>query len=411
VANDILAVLALTLGVGFSQIVAPTSVEPIVVEQPPPAAPPAPPPPPKTEAPRPERILVNTATTLYDLDPDTLEITEVGQFQFVDGPDVMTDIALDRDGRLWGVSFDATYAIDSSTLVAHRLGRVPNGVNALGIVESADGDVLVAAGHKNRTVYRIDTTTGKATPVGDLRIGTSSGDIARYPGVGPLIVIRNDSGADLLARLDPHTFAATPIGSIGFEHVLGLAVSGSHLFGVTETGDVIDIDPATGAGRLRDHHGLRFYGAATGSPAPRRIATKPTIAILGVEAGASSNRDAAAALPVAQRISAGLRMQATHGRFALATSGDLVDEKLLADCDSEAPSCMAVLGRRLAADVLLWGRVEPAGAGYMVRLTLFDVSRRTVDATVTQLIAATDVDSAMLARFTQRMYSKLIPQR
>src|SRR5690242_5790288 len=77
---------------------------------------PAPAPPADEPAPAPKhrlRILVNTESTLYDVDPDTLAVTEVGQFKFP--PNVepsMTDIALDRGGHLWGVSFQYFFEID-----------------------------------------------------------------------------------------------------------------------------------------------------------------------------------------------------------------------------------------------------------------------------------------------------------
>ena len=409
VANDIWALLVLTLAAGISEVAprpdpsvpAPSVPKPSVVRV-------APAPKPNVEAPPPARILVNTATTLYDLDPESLRLTELGLFEFPDGPDVMTDIALDREGRLWGVSFDAIYAIDLSTLAAHRLGTVPNGTNALGVVESANRDVLLAAGHKSRTVYRIDTKAGTATPVGDLRIGRSSGDITWVPGVGGVIVLRHEDGADTLARLDPHTFAATPIGSIGFSHVLGLAWLRDHLIGVTETGEIIDIDPATGAGRLRDHHEVRFFGAAVGVPARLPAPMKHRIAILGLEAGSPD------VTQVAQQI--GDAVRAADGRVGQAPAHELVDEKLLANCKSEAPSCMAVIGRNLGADQLLWGRVDrasrgphPAGGitGYRVRLTLLDVSQREVVATWTQFVPDADVEPTAIARLARHAYEKL----
>jgi hypothetical protein len=349
------------------------------------------------------RILVNTATTLYDLDPDSLQLTELGQFEFPDGPDVMTDIALDHDGRLWGVSFDAIYAIDLSTLAAHRLGSVPTGTNALGVVESANRDVLLAAGHKSRNIYQIDTKAGTATRVGDLRIGTSSGDITWVPGVGPLIVIHKEDGGDLLARLDPRTFAATKIGPIGFQHVLGLAFSGNRLIGVTETGEIIDIDPATGAGRLRDTRNVRFFGAAVGVPARLPARTKPRIAILGLEAGSPD------VMPVARRIGDAVR---TADGGVEAPVHELVDEKLLAGCESEEPSCMALIGHNLGAALVLWGRVDRVSrtgkTGYIVQLRLVDVSGRDVIATWTQFASAADVEPTAVARLARHAYEKLI---
>jgi len=243
-----------------------------------PAAPPpvAPAPPPVAPAPKPPlRILVNTDTTLYDLDPDTLALAELGAFKFPPGTDDrrMTDIALDRRGRLWGVSFDAFYQIDPHTLVATRLGPTPPGaqINSLAILSGSvtgsreQPDLLVAAGYQTSVVYSVDTKRGTLTPIGDLVGWQASGDITWGPGVGPVITLRRPFGDDVLAKLEPVTFHATPIGdSIGFSHVLGLARLDHSLLGVTEDGDILEIDVATGAGRKLAHHPLVFYGAAVG---------------------------------------------------------------------------------------------------------------------------------------------------
>jgi hypothetical protein len=229
---------------------------------------------PAVEVPRPIKILLNTPTALYQLDLDTFQVTEHGEFSFPDGKDQVTDIALDREGRLWGVSFDAIYAIDQPTLVAHKLGRTPEGsmINALAVVSSQaigerEGpDVLIAAGFRTHSVFRVDTAKGTVTAIGNLQLGTSSGDITWCPGVGPVIVLHHDDGGyDVLARLEAKTFTAVPIGGgIGFERVRGIAPLRDGLVGVTETGDVIEIDPATGVGKPRAHHDLAFYGAAVG---------------------------------------------------------------------------------------------------------------------------------------------------
>ena len=235
------------------------------------------PPPPVEPAPPPRRrvrLLVNTDTTLYDMNPDTLALTELGRFKFPPGEDPkMTDIALDRSGRLWGVSFAAFFQIDPRTLAVTRLGPTPPDamINSLAVISSAatgdreKPDLLVAAGYQTSTVYSVDMAKGSLTPIGDLGGPQAAGDITWGPGVGPVITLRQTFGDDVLAKLEPRTLRAIPIGnSIGFAHVLGLAPLEHSLLGVTEQGEVIEIDLATGVGRLRDHHPLVFYGAAIG---------------------------------------------------------------------------------------------------------------------------------------------------
>jgi len=242
------------------------------------AAPVAPPPAPPADEPvaAPKhrlKILVNTESTLYDLDPDTLAVTEVGQFKFPPGVEPsMTDIALDRGGHLWGVSFQYFFEIDPRTLAVKVLGPTPSEakINSLAIISSAatrdreKPDLLVAAGYRTGTVYSVDTSAGTLTPIGDLDGYEAAGDITWGPGIGPVITVRQPIGGDLLARLEPGTLHAKPIGAIGFIDVLGLARLDQALLGFTEQGDIIEIDLATGAGTKREHHDLRFFGAAVG---------------------------------------------------------------------------------------------------------------------------------------------------
>jgi len=242
------------------------------------APPPAPPPPTVVDEPAPApkhrlRILVNTDKALYDLDPDTLALTEIGEFKFPPGVDPkMTDIALDRGGHLWGVSFEYFFEIDPRSLAVKVIGPTPKAamINSLAIISSAatrdreKPDLLVAAGYWTSTVYSVDTTHGTLTPIGDMDGYMAAGDITWGPGVGPVITVRQAVGSDLLAKLEPGTLKATPIGAIGFQSVLGLARLDRTLVGVTEFGDVLEIDPATGVGTKRAHHELVFYGAAVG---------------------------------------------------------------------------------------------------------------------------------------------------
>jgi hypothetical protein len=219
------------------------------------------------------RVLVNSESTLYDVDPDTLALSEVGRFRFPPGVDPkMTDIALDRGGHLWGVSFDYFFEIDPRSLAVKVLGPTPKDamINSLAIISSAathdreKPDLLVAAGYHTPTVYSVDTSQGTLTPIGDLDGYEASGDITWGPGVGPVITVKQASGGDLLARLEPGTLHAKPIGAIGFVDVLGLARIDHALLGFTNDGDIIEIDLATGAGTRRAHHPVSFYGAAVG---------------------------------------------------------------------------------------------------------------------------------------------------
>ncbi len=137
-------------------------------------------------------------------------------------------------------------------------------------------------------------------------------------------------------------------------------------------------------------------------------AARQKIAVLGLEAapGPSGAVDPAMT-QVARAITKELRQraQAQTSPYELAPNSnkELTDEKLLMSCDNEAASCMAVIGAGLAADVLLYGRVEKRGQLYRVSLKRLDVKAKTVAAGGEEL----PVGSAVVG-LAKRLYSKLV---
>lgn len=135
---------------------------------------------------------------------------------------------------------------------------------------------------------------------------------------------------------------------------------------------------------------------------------KPKIAILGLEAapGPSGAVDPETT-QVARDLTKELRQRAASGAspytVAPNSSKELADEKLLMSCDNEAMSCMAVIGAGLAADILLYGRVERRGEVYRVSLKLLDVKAKTAEAGGDEMPVG-----GSIAGLSKRLYNKLI---
>jgi hypothetical protein len=137
-------------------------------------------------------------------------------------------------------------------------------------------------------------------------------------------------------------------------------------------------------------------------------AAKPKIAVLGLEVvpGPTGAVDPAMT-QLAKDITRDLRQRAQSeaSRYTLApnSSKELTDEKLLTSCDDEAVSCMAGIGAGLAADVMLYGRLERRGDVYRVSMKLLDVKARTVETTAEDMPVG-----AAFASVTRKLYTKLI---
>ena len=222
-------------------------------------------------------VYAHTADALYRVDPDTLAITEIGPFGWPAsvGTDQMTDIAIDKTGDMLGVSYTRVYRVDSSTAQTTLLSSSLQGsFNGLSFVPAAmlggsGDDVLVGTRNTDGKVFRIDPMTGAATEVGDMGGGyTSSGDLVAIDGFGTVQTVPGASG-DQLVRLATSTFAATPIGSgTGFSEIWGVAYWKGKVYGFTDTGQFVLVDPTSGAGTLVSTNNVAWWGAAVTTIAP-----------------------------------------------------------------------------------------------------------------------------------------------
>jgi len=128
---------------------------------------------------------------------------------------------------------------------------------------------------------------------------------------------------------------------------------------------------------------------------------KQLVAVLGLET----------ADPVGRDLTEGLRARAKVGtgpyQLAAGSDKELADEKILHDCENEAPSCMAMIGDDLGADALIYGQIASPRGGYQVTLTLFDVHKKTIERSLTEMIPASEAMGVDLQRHAKDLWIKL----
>jgi len=210
--------------------------------------------------PKPTTIYAHTISSLFEITPSTGEVNELGAF--IDSSSGATlgmyDIAISKDGNMFGVAIDGIYRIDHHAKPSPKctsLGVPTDAFNALtfappGTID-ASNEVLVAAASTTGKFARIDLSADlrKAT-VKDLGTygGTwsSSGDLAAIPNDAIYAtVIDRVGGDDHLATIDPKTGAAKDLGVLSIKGVWGLAAGDGALYGFTSDGAVHRIDPKT----------------------------------------------------------------------------------------------------------------------------------------------------------------------
>lgn len=143
--------------------------------------------------------------------------------------------------------------------------------------------------------------------------------------------------------------------------------------------------------------------------------SKPPIAILGLEVYDSGGGIDPETTRAAKELTAALRDRAKAGTgpYTPVQGGEkeLIDEKLLNNCDSEAPTCMAAIGNELGAEVLMYGRIEKAtqnGQGiYRVSIKLLNVNRKQLASSTVETLPIADSSGVRASAHAKAWYAKL----
>lgn len=183
----------------------------------------------------------HTPDELYEIDPFN------GTHQFITSVPGLLDFDTSPDGTLWGVTSSTLYRFDEVDRDWSSVGSVfgLSGVNGFAI--DTGGNAYATGGNR---LYAIDLTDGGSELIGTMGgFYSSSGDCV-VDKSNILYMTSTGSLGDVLVRLDAATGAGTTIGDIGFSGVYGLTAAWGYLFGVTSSGQLIEIDPGTGEGTL-----------------------------------------------------------------------------------------------------------------------------------------------------------------
>ncbi len=173
-------------------------------------------------------------------------------------PMPLTDIALAPDGTLYGAVIGELHRVDYVAGTSTRVATVPGRFVALDV--APDGRFY---GASEGDVYLLDVTTGTATVVARLPLGfEASGDVAFVEGELLATANRAPFEDDMLVHVPLDGSASELVGTIGRRCVWGLAPFGRLLYGLTCSGELLSIDPTTGAGTVLATPGSEFYGAA-----------------------------------------------------------------------------------------------------------------------------------------------------
>lgn len=105
--------------------------------------------------------------------------------------------------------------------------------------------------------------------------------------------------------------------------------------------------------------------------------TRPRVAVLGLEVTSAVD---VRTTELAHDLTEGMRARARLGSgpyaYAPSSERELIDEKLIKQCDNEAPTCMAEIGKELDADVIVYGKLDKEDKTVRLSLHLLDVNKK-----------------------------------
>lgn len=210
-------------------------------------------------------VYVHSPTDLYQVDPNSFALSHVGAFSGGFNGDTMTDLAVDRAGAVIGISFTQLYRIDPTTAGCELIAPLPRQFNGLTFMESPNdpnADILIGTTIQGE-VWEIDQATGATTRIGRYGGGiASAGDVVSVRGFGTIAAARQQSDTtDWIARVDLLTGNAVMIGDTGLADIFGIAYWNGSLYGFTDSGTFVLIDPTTGAATVQNTGTIRWWGA------------------------------------------------------------------------------------------------------------------------------------------------------
>ena len=223
---------------------------------------------------QPDTVYAHTNSDLYALDVKRLALNYVSTFSFdQEGDYQITDIAFDRSGVLWAISYNYLWLCHPQNGRCRIQGRLPTQFNGLSFLPGdlfrADQDILVGIA-LDGTWHKLEVFNGSITSLvmGRYPNETSSGDAFSIAGIGTFASVKREGITDdLIISLNPQQVdEITDIVTLsGYQRIYGLAGWQGKLFAFDESGVVLQIDLRDRTVIMIANDGQAWWGAGVSS--------------------------------------------------------------------------------------------------------------------------------------------------
>ena len=191
---------------------------------------------------------------LAQVDADTGAVTDIGTTTYDHSAIVLTDIAMNSSGALYGISFTNLYSVNTSNADLTRIGSFASTDSAMnGLVFNSTGTLYAASGDTNK-IFTLNTSTGAATTLtGTTGAGVdASGDLAFNPDIGGNLYESDTSGDLVKITLPPPQVSGAVVGSFDLspsslnEDMYGMATGTDGVLYGTDKTSIYTINTSTG---------------------------------------------------------------------------------------------------------------------------------------------------------------------
>ena len=224
------------------------------------------------------KLYAHTSTELYQLDLATKAIVKKGEFKFNKNKDKITDIALDKFGKLYAIGFDHVFTCDTQNAKCIWLAKLPDSFNGMtfvpeGVVTPGKDALIGISSQGEWTHIRLDGGAVTLKKLGQYGGGwLSSGDAFSVVGVGTFATLKGKGDTDSLAEIDPATGKIVKIiGETGAKGLFGLAWWAGKFYAFSKTGQVYTLNLKTGKATeettLKAPSGVSWWGAGVSTRA------------------------------------------------------------------------------------------------------------------------------------------------
>jgi hypothetical protein len=219
-----------------------------------------------------EFVYPHTASEIYTFNVNDYEIELVG----APGIGTMTDLAIDRHGVMWVMTFTELWICHPQTAECWLRGSLPSSGNGLtfvpqGVLEP-DRDSLVAIANSGAWGLVTENPGGQATvsPIGGYGPGySSSGDAFSIVGVGTYAAVITPQFEDAIVSVDPATGAVqSTLTTSAAANIWGLAGWQDAIYAFSSNGNVTLFDPLTGDASTIGSYPVSWYGAGVQTEIP-----------------------------------------------------------------------------------------------------------------------------------------------